>query len=53
MPGQLPNLGRSLVHLPVDAPSFNEEIEPLVAVPANLLKKVRCGLNIEQRYMNP
>jgi hypothetical protein len=47
--GQLWALGRSPVHLPVDASSFNEEIEPLVARRTNLLKKVRCGLNLEQR----
>jgi hypothetical protein len=29
--GQLPNLGRSPLHLPVDASSLHEEIEPLVA----------------------
>ena len=46
---QLRDLGRSPVHLPVDASSFNEEIEPLVAGRAILLKKVRCGLNLEQR----
>jgi hypothetical protein len=48
-PRQLPNLRRSPLHLPVDASSFNEEIEPLVAGRTNLLKKVRCGLNLEQR----
>jgi hypothetical protein len=37
------------VHLPVDASSFNEEIEPFFAGRTNLLKKVRCGLNLEQR----
>jgi hypothetical protein len=47
--GQLWNLGRSPVHLPVDASSLHEEIEPLVAGRTNLRKKVRCGLNLEQR----
>jgi hypothetical protein len=40
----------SPVHLPVEASSFNEEIEPLVARRTILLlKKVRCRLNLEQR----
>jgi hypothetical protein len=46
--GQVWDLGRSPVNLPVDASSFNEEIEPLVARRTILLlKKVRCGLNLE------
>ena len=40
-PVRLWDLGRSPVHLPVDASSFNEEIEPLIARRTNLLKKVR------------
>jgi hypothetical protein len=39
----------SPVHLPVDASSLHEEIEPLLAGRTILLKKVRCGLNLEQR----